>query len=157
MGRGGPGTLSRDTTTDERVPARPLALLRSRLDYVDVHLYAWRTAQESVSQYLDRNLASVEWPELQAKARELGKPLLCGECGVFANYLRSAPNWQVIDHELGAGCFREHVIGLKAHGLAGALYWPYGNPDSTPGDENPPVIFHPQYAEILREVWTGQP
>lgn len=156
VGRGGPGTLSRDTTTDERVPARPLALLRSRLDYVDVHLYAWRTAEESVSRYLDRNLASVEWPELQAKARELGKPMMCGECGVFANYLRSAPNWQLIDHDLGARCFREHVTGLRAHGLAGALYWPYGNLDSTPDDENPAVIFHPQYARILRDVWTAQ-
>ncbi len=157
VGRGGPGTLSTDTTGDERVPARPLALLRSRLDYVDVHLYAWRTAEQSVSQHLDRDLDSVEWDEVQAKARELGKPLMCGECGVFANYLRAAPNWQEINHELGAQCFREQVAGLKERGLAGALYWSYGNPDSTAGDENPSLTFHPQYGRILRETWATQP
>ncbi len=157
VGRGGPGTLSRDKTADARIPARPMALLRSRLDYVDVHLYAWKTATETVTQNLDRNLASVEWLDLQTRAREAGKPVLCGECGVFANYLRSAPNWENIDHDLGARCFREHVEGLKAHGLAGALYWAYGNPDSTSGDENPALTYHPQYGQILREAWPTLP
>ena len=152
VGRGGPGTLSRDTTSDERVPGRPLALLESRLDYVDLHLYAWRSAQEGVGRYLDRNLASVEWPAVRARAQELGKPLMCGECGVFANYLRSAPDWQKINHELGAKCFRQHVEGLASHGVAGALYWAYGNPDSTAGDENPALTFHPQYARILKDA-----
>jgi len=156
VGRGGPGTLSKDATADERVPARPLALLGSKLDYVDIHLYAWRTPEEGVSQYLKRNLRSVEWEAVRERARELGKPLTCGECGVFANYLRSAPNWRAINHELGAQCFREHVAGLKAHGLAGALYWSYGNPDSTAGDENPALTFHPQYGRILKEGWAGE-
>jgi len=153
VGRGGPGTLSRDSTSDERVPGRPLALLESRLDYVDMHLYAWRSPEEGVSSYLDRNLASVEWPAVRARAQELRKPLMCGECGVFANYLRSAPHWQRINHELGVQCFREHAEGLAEHGLAGALYWAYGNPDSTEGDENPPLTFHPQYARVLRDAW----
>jgi len=153
VGRGGPATLSRDATRDARIPGRPMALLQSRLDYLDIHFYAWRTAKEGVAQYLKRNLQSVEWEAVRAKARDLGKPLMCGECGVFANYLRSAPNWQAIDHELGIRCFREHVAGLKAHGLAGALYWSYGNPDSTPGDENPVLTFHPQYGRVLREAW----
>ena len=42
---------------------------------------------------------------------------------------------------------------LPRRGLAGALYWPYGNPDSTPGDENPPLLHHPEYGRVLREVW----
>ncbi len=45
---------------------------------------------------------------------------------------------------------------LPRRGLAGALYWPYGNPDSTPGDENPPLLHHPDYGRALREVW-GSP
>lgn len=157
VGRGGPGTLSQDRTRDVRIPARLLALLRSRLDYVDLHLYAWRTPERTVGEHLERNLASVEWDEVQARARELGKPVMCGECGVYANYLRSAPNWQVINHDLGVQCFREHTLGLREHGLAGALYWPYGNPDSTPGDENPALIFHPRYAHILQETWGAAP
>lgn len=153
VGRGGPGTLSRDAASDERIPGRLLALLESRLDYVDMHLYAWRSAEEGVTSHLERNLASVEWPAVRTRARELGKPLLCGECGVFANYLRRAPDWQFIDHELGVQCFREHAEGLANQGLAGALYWAYGNPDSTAGDENPALSFHPQYGRTLREVW----
>jgi len=153
VGRGGPGTLGADRTDDERIPARPLALLRSKVDYVDVHLYAWKSAEMGVGGFLDRNLESVEWPQLQARARELGRPLMCGECGLFANYLRSAPNWQVINHELGLQCFEEHVTGLRERGLCGALYWPYGNPDSTPGDETPALVCHPQYGAVLRELW----
>ena len=157
VGRGGPGTLSTDQTKDQRIPGRPLALLDSTLDYVDLHLYAWRTAQEGVTRHLERNLQSSEWDAVRARAKELGKPLMCGECGVFANYLRSAPNWQEISHELGAECFAEHVEGLKDSGLSGALYWAYGNPDSTPGDENPALVFHPRYAEILKRVWSPEP
>lgn len=153
VGRGGPGTLSRDETQDERIPGRPLALLDSRLDYVDMHLYAWRTADAGVTEWLERNLRSVEWGAVTARARVLGKPLVCGECGLFANYLRSAPDWQKIDHELGEQCFREHVAGLRAHGLAGALYWSYGSPDSTAGDECPALTFHPRYGGILADVF----
>lgn len=153
VGRGGPGTRSQDQTADERIPGRPLALLRSTLDYLDLHLYAWRTPEKSVAWHLERNLDSSEWDAVRSAARELGKPLISGECGLFANYLRSAPNWQEINHELGAECFREHVEGMGRAGLAGALYWSYGNPDSTAGDENPVLTFHPQYGRILREAW----
>jgi hypothetical protein len=115
-----------------------------------------RETADTDSQFLERSLASVEWDALRATADELGKPLVCGECGVFANYLRSAPNRQLIDHELVAQCFREHVAGLKACGLVGAFYWSYGNPDSTPDDENPALLFHPQYGRVLSETWAGQ-
>ncbi len=154
VGRGGPGTRSQDETGDGRIPARPLALLRSKLDYIDIHLYAWRKEDRSVTQFLERDLKSVEWETLQAAAQEAGKPVMCGECGVFANYLRRPPNWKLIDHDLGLKCFREHATGVRSHGLAGALYWPYGNPDSTPGDENPPLLHHPDYGRVLREVWS---
>jgi hypothetical protein len=42
------------------------------------------------------------------------------------------------------------------HGLIGALDWSYGSPDSTSGDENRPLTFHPQYTAALHEVWTAQ-
>lgn len=153
VGRKGPGTLSQDQTKDGRVPARPLALLRSSLDYVDLHLYAWRTPEESVSAYLERNLRSVEWDTLKAEAAKTGKPIFAGETGIFANYLRRGPDWQRIDHDLGLACFREQVQGLRAQGFVGALYWHYGSPDSMPGDESPVLALFPQYAKALREAW----
>ena len=154
VGRGGPGTLSKDKTGDNRIPARPLALLRSGLDYVDMHSYAWRTDAEGVTSFLDKNLASDEWPTLSAQGRQVGKPILVGEAGVFANYLRKPPDWK-IDHALGVACLREHLQGLKAHGLAGVLYWPYGSPDSTPNDETPALALFPQYVPVLQETWRG--
>lgn len=153
VGRGGPGALAQDRTEDERVPGRLLALLESKLDYADLHLYAWRSPEQGVLAHQERDLRSAEWEAARIRARALGKPLLCGECGVFANYLRSAPNWQAINHELGRQCLREHVTGLKQHGLAGALYWHYGNPDSTAGDENPALTFHPEYGRVLLGAW----
>lgn len=153
VGRGGPGTLSKDQTKDTRVPARLTALLRADLDYLDLHLYAWRTKDQGITDYLARNLASVEWEQLSAAARTAGKPILSGETGVFANYLRKAPNWQEIDHELGVACFEEHLRGMKERGFAGALYWIYGNPDSVPNQEHPVLALFPQYGKALREAF----
>jgi len=155
VGRGGPATLSRDQTADNRVPARPLALLRSKLDYVDTHLYAWKTETTGVAGFLDKNLEAAEWEKLQAEARKLGKPILVGESGVFANYLRRPPDWLAINHDQGVACLREQVQALKDHGFAGALYWHYGNPDSTPQDENPALMLFPRYAQVLREAWVS--
>lgn len=152
VGRNGPGTLATDQTKDERIPARPLALLRSKLDYLDLHLYAWRAADVGVAVHLERNLRSVEWEALRTAAREAGKPILCGESGLFANYLRSPPAW-AIDHTLGLACHREHQQALAAKGLAGTLYWHYGNPDSTANDENPALTLFPAYVQVLKDVW----
>jgi hypothetical protein len=101
-------------------------------------------------------LASVEWETLRDEAARAGKPVLVGEAGVFANYLRRPPDWQQIDHELGLACLREQVQGLWAQGFAGALYWHYGNPDSTPQDECPALALFPQYGRALREAWRGR-
>lgn len=152
VGRGGPGTLSQDRTDDTRVPARLLALLRSRLDYVDLHNYAWMSATETLEANFRRNLESVEWDALQGEVKLLGKPILCGEFGVFANYLRNPPEWK-IDHELGLQCLHEHVQRLHEAGYAGALYWPYGNPDSTDNDEIPALTLFPRYVETFNEAW----
>jgi hypothetical protein len=152
VGRSGPGTLSADKTGDARIPARPLALLRSKLDYVDVHLYAWMGENLTVAQNLRRALESVEAAALMGEARRVGKPVLCGECGVFANYLRK-PADLAIDHALGLACLREHVQGVRDAGFAGALYWPYGSPDSGPNDEMPALNLFPEYATVLTGIW----
>jgi hypothetical protein len=151
VGRGGPGTFSKDQTGDNRVPARPMALLRSKMNYVDVHLYAWKTDKESVPEYLKRNLESIEWSKLKPEAKKIGKPIMSGEFGVFANYLRK-PDLK-IDHELGLECLKQHLQRIKSNGFTGALYWFYGNPDSTTEDECPPLILFPKYAELISYIW----
>ncbi len=152
VGRRGPGMLSSEQTKDERIPARPLALLRSKLDYLDVHLYAWRTAEQGVAAHLERDLASIEWEPLLSAARQAGKPILSGESGLFANYLRTPPAW-AIDHALGLTCHREQQQALASKGIAGTLYWHYGNPDSTANDENPTLSLFPAYAQALKDAW----
>lgn len=155
VGRGGPGTLSEDVTGDPRIPARPMALLRTGVDYVDIHLYAWKTEKQSVSDFLELGLGSVEWDKLKAEAARLGKPVMAGEVGVAAHYLRKPPD-NAIDHTLGVGCLREHLKGVRDRGFAGALYWPYGSPDSTANDENPALTLFPEYGRALRAVWSSK-
>lgn len=152
IGRGGPGSLSKDRTLDTRIPARPMALVRSKLDYLDIHLYAWKTETVGVADNLAQDLASVEWDELTVAARKAGKPIMAGEAGVFANYLRKAPLW-TIDHELGVRCLKEQLSEMKRQGIAGVLYWPYGNPDSTSNDDIPPLDLFPQYMKAMKDVW----
>lgn len=150
VGRQGPGTWSKDQTKDMRVPARPLALLDTSLDFVDVHLYAGNSRTESVAQHLQRDLASVEMPLLAAEARRLGKPILAGESGIAAHYTRRGPDWQTIHHEVGVELLREFHQALSAHSFAGVLHWHYGSPDSAAQDEFPALRLFPQYGEALR-------
>ena len=152
--RGGPGTLSKDTTKDNRVPARPLALLRSRMDYADLHLYAYRSDKVSVAESLAHSLASVEWEKLQQEARRAGKPIMVGESGICSRYLQKSPDGP-IDHQLGVECLRQHMQGIRERGFAGALYWDYGNPESGPNDQYPSMVLFSQYARVLRDVWAG--
>ncbi|MHB0998736.1 MAG: cellulase family glycosylhydrolase [Armatimonadota bacterium] len=152
IGREKPGTLSKDKTGDTRIPARPMALLRSRLDYLDIHLYAWKTETEDVDDYLAHNLASVEWDRLTVAARKAGKPIMSGETGVCAQYLRQPPEW-TINHDLGVDCFRKQQIGMKNRQISGVLYWHYGNPDSKLNDDFPSLSLFPQYMKVMQEVW----
>lgn len=153
VGRIGPGTLSRDQTKDVRIPARPLALLRSGLDFVDIHIYGGKTKTESVRQQFQRTLESVEIPALLFESKTAGKPLLAGETGVAAHYLRRPPNWQEIPHDEGVEQLRELSKGLRAAGFAGALLWHYGNPDSSVNDEFPALKLFPQYGEPFGMAW----
>jgi hypothetical protein len=122
------------------------------LDYIDIHLYAWKDDTEGVDAHLARELRSVEWDKLKTEAHKAGKPIIAGETGVFAHYLRKPPEW-TIDHKLGVQCLQEQLTGLKTRGFAGALYWHYGNPDSTPNDEIPALCLFPQYLDVIQNVW----
>jgi hypothetical protein len=156
VGRQGPGTWSKDQTKDMRVPARPLALLDTGLDFVDIHLYVGKSMTESISQHLQRDLASVEMPLLAAEARRLGKPILIGESGVAAHYMRRGPDWQTIPHDVGVDLLRKFHQALAAHPFAGVLHWHYGSPDSSARDEFPALHLFPQYGEALRTTRESQ-
>lgn len=156
VGRQGPGTWSKDQTKDMRVPARPLALLESSLDFVDIHLYAGKSETESIAQHLQRDLASVEMPSLVAEAKRLGKPLLVGESGVAAHFTRRGPDWQTIHHDIGVELLGEYHKALAVHPFVGVLHWHYGSPDSTAQDEYPALVLFPQYGEVLRTTWKAQ-
>jgi len=100
-------------------------------------------------------LSSPLGPWRRRRRPRLASPVFAGETGVFANYLRRGPDWQRIDHDLGLACFREQIEGMRAQGLAGALYWHDGSPDSAPGDESPALALFPPYGKALREAWRG--
>ncbi len=150
VGRQGPGTWSKDQTKDMRVPARPLALLDSSLDFVDIHLYAAKSKTETIAQHLQRDLDSAELTLLAAQAKRLGKPILVGESGVAAHHMRRGPDWQNIPHDVGVNLLREFHQALGAHAFAGVLHWHYGSPDSTAKDEFPALFLFPQYGEAIK-------
>jgi len=150
VGRQGPGTWSKDQTKDTRIPARPLALLESRLDFVDIHIYAGQSESESIAQHLKSDLDSVEISHLAREARRLGKPILVGESGVAARHMRRGPDWQTITHETGVNLLREFHQALCTFSFAGVLHWHYGNPDSAAQDEYPALVLFPQYVEAIR-------
>jgi len=156
VGRIGPEDLIKSNTQDNRAPARLKALVRADLDYLDLHLYGWKTHSVSILQSLERDLLSVEWEELIETTWSAGKPIIAGETGIFATqYLDSAQSGK-INHELAAGGYRELVTQIKKRGFSGALYWIYGNPDITSADaqkdRHPPLEHFPQYGRILTEL-----
>jgi hypothetical protein len=125
-------------------------LLESRLDFVDIHIYAGQSEFESIAQHLKHDLDSVEISHLAREARRLGKPILVGESGVAARYMRRGPDWQTIRHETGVNLLREFHQELSTFSFAGVLHWHYGNPDSTAQDEYPAMGLFPQYFEANR-------
>ena len=93
-----------------------------------------------------------EWEKLKVAAQKAVKPIMSGEAGIFAYYLRKAPLW-TIDHRLGVECLKEQLSEMKKRGIVGVLYWHYGNPDSTSNDDIPPLSLFPQYMKAMKDVW----
>jgi len=124
-----PGAFTGVTRRDHRIPARPLALLDSSLDFVDIHSYVWRDLDGTHDElwYLRRNMDSVEFEALRAKAAKLGKPIIVGETGVHNNYT-NRPGLSIPDRvKLGADYLHNHVRALRdTYNVAGMLFWTYG-------------------------------
>ncbi len=111
VGRNGPHGLRTDATGDKRVPARPLALANSRIDYLDIHLYPHGSG--SVRQ----DLESIEFAAVRKACEQAGKPLLLGEFGAFKHNYPSL--------EAAAEAMVRLVRQADEAGFAGHLYWTY--------------------------------
>ena len=111
VGRKGPGRLREATTKDRRFPARPLALTRTKLSYIDVHFYPFDAGT------LDRDLKSIEFERFRKACRKTGKPIIMGE---FGSFKKSHPTLAA-----AAAAMATHLRRVQALGFEGFLYWTY--------------------------------
>ncbi len=112
VGREGPGDFHGEKAGwKNRVPFRPLALARSKVDFIDLHFYA---ENETVWAH---DLRSVEFEELMRVARAQGKPLFVGEFGAFKSKF---PSVETAVEWVGTWSGQ-----FAARGFAGWLYWTY--------------------------------
>jgi hypothetical protein len=155
VGRKGPDTMSTDATQDSRIPARPLALVGSHLDFLDIHVYANAHPGVNPAQDAAADLNSVEWSALRPALAKAGKPVIAGETGFFHDALRIGTGDQ-IDVARGADVLKQHTQALHDAGFAGILYWHYGSADSTPAESCPPLKFYPIFARSLTDVFAPE-
>lgn len=113
VGLDGPGELHPDATPFDRVPAKPLALARTDVDYLDIHLY------HGYPGTWEANLESVEFAELTSVLDDRGMPLLLGEFGALEH------NYRDLDH--AASVQRDLWRFASDRGYHGFAYWPYQN------------------------------
>lgn len=111
VGRSGVARMLTDVTPDARVPVRPLALAKSALSYVDIHMYG------PAPDALALDLRTCEWDELRAECGRRGKPILCGEFGTFPSV---HPTEAAAAYAIGW-----YLRALLDAGFAGAVYWSY--------------------------------
>ena len=161
VGRPTPNHLIEDVTRDHRVPARPLALLRSKLDFINIHIYAFKyDGKSGFSENYALNIQSVEAPRLQREAARLGKPILIGETGIATRYMSGSSQKDGVeypfDYRLGLPLVRDHLARLKEAGFAGALLWCYGTSPAPIKQEFPLLNTFPEYQDMLRETWQKQ-
>lgn len=153
VGRAGPDHYLEDKTQDNRIPVRPMAFLHTRLDYTDMHVYAWKGPEGYEATYR-KSMQSEEAPALEQEAARLGKPLFVGETGVFSQFLK-APGSSTIDYSLGITPMTETLQRLKADGISGALYWEYGNRPASPKYEGAPLRWFPAYIPAFVVAWNS--
>lgn len=112
VGRSGPGDFQiKKAAWQNRLPVRPLAILRSQADIVDLHLYS------GDEQAFESDLASVEYTIVRQRAQEFGKPLIVGEFGAFKRRFAELP--------AAAMWIGEMTSRIAQRGFAGWLYWTY--------------------------------
>jgi hypothetical protein len=137
--RSGPAKLRSDQTADRRFPALSLALTKSRLSYLDVHLYSAGDDND-----FQKDLASIEFDRLRQACRETGKPLIMGEFGSLKKTQKtiSEASAAVVD------LLRKAVD----HGFTGFLYWTYD-------DDDEPTLWNgkSEHGEIFEALSKARP
>jgi len=118
----GPGRAreqkSKQALSDARIPARPLAIAKSKADYVDVHTYMYLGPTGADLDYEAKLLLnSIEYNALVEQCRKNGKPLLAGEFGVTRRIIKTP--------ELAGERIVEQVNLLAGYGFAGYLLWTF--------------------------------
>ncbi|MDP6115299.1 MAG: cellulase family glycosylhydrolase [Planctomycetota bacterium] len=113
VGRNGPGDFRpKKAVWQNRYPFRPTALLRSKADVIDIHIYA---ADEAA---LNADMKSIEHDKLVAGLADApNRALIIGEFGVFK---RAFP--ELTAGTAWAGKMTRRFPGL---GAAGWIYWTY--------------------------------
>jgi hypothetical protein len=110
--RSGPGDFSvKQAAWQNRIPFRPLAILNSKADFLDLHFYA------ADAQAWQRDLASVEFDRVRHLATELGKPMIVGEFGAFKHAFPTV--------EPAAAWMGKWAAMFAESGFAGWLHWTY--------------------------------
>ena len=139
VGRSGPGRLRADKTRDGRFPARPLALARSKLSYLDVHFYS-----AGSDEMFRRDLESIEFEAFQAACRQAGKPMIVGEFGSFKSAQKTVAQ--------AAAAVADLLEKVRRRGFVGFLYWTYDT------DEQPYIWnARSQQGEILEALTKARP
>jgi hypothetical protein len=111
VGRTAPAKMLTDVTPDARVPVRPLALAKSAVSYVDIHMYG------PSPEALALDLRSSEWDQVKAECNRRGKAILCGEFGTFPSIHPT--------EAAAAQAMSWYLRALLDAGFAGACYWTY--------------------------------
>lgn len=115
VGKSGPGKILEDMPKykglDHRYPMRPMALLESKLSYIDVHILPVN------AEWLKKDLKSIEFEELKEKAKESGKPMIVGKIGI-------ARGWGYTKEEQIKGWFENVFAPLSREGgFQGFIWW----------------------------------
>jgi hypothetical protein len=119
VGRSGPVFHFKENRGDRRFPARPLALAKSSIDFLDIHLYAAEDVEESMR----KDLESVEYPEVKRECQKLGKPIIMGEFGAFKE--------RFPDLAEAAKAMQKQAELSSELGFKGWIYWTYDSDEQT--------------------------
>ncbi len=112
VSRTGPGDFSvKKAGWQNRIPFRPLAILNSKADFLDLHFYS------ADAEAWQRDLASVEFEQVKRLAGELGKPIIVGEFGAFKRPFPTV--------EPAAAWMGTWAAMLVENGFVGWLHWTY--------------------------------
>ena len=110
---------------EQRIPVSLKALAKSRLDYLDLHVYLHRVGESSVAEKMEETLSSVDFDGLVEAAATAGKPLIMGEFAAFKDRARPLAQ-QTKDIR------RQILLGWEK-GFRGFMYWTYDT------DEQPKI------------------